>query len=137
MKQGFGNDAVGQEDIDDDPELILNSTIRYAKPLISPELLPGEEREMAVDEEEDEEEERNSLGSDGESPTLSLRERSPLREEEVMVNPYQICTQAEIQQQVRVLKKRITLFGAVEEERPKHAFLCSYNHTHTHATFLS
>lgn len=96
------DDAVLPEDIDYDPELILDSTVRYAKPLISPELLPGEEREMAVDEEEDEEEERSSLRSDGESPLLSHRDQSPFREEEAMSNPYQTFTQAEIQQQVRV-----------------------------------
>lgn len=57
---------------------------------------------MAVDDEENEEEERNSLRSDGESPFLSHREQSPFREEEAMLNPYQIFTQAEIQQQVRL-----------------------------------
>ncbi|KAB5559141.1 hypothetical protein PHYPO_G00025550 [Pangasianodon hypophthalmus] len=98
--KSFGDDSELPEDIDDEPELILESTIRYAKPLITPELLPGEEREMAVDEEEDEEEERNSVRSDRESPLLFHREQSPFREEEVMSNPYQTFTQAEIQQQV-------------------------------------
>ncbi|MCJ8737698.1 hypothetical protein PDJAM_G00027050 [Pangasius djambal] len=100
VSKGFGDDSELPEDIDDEPELILESTIRYAKPLITPELLPGEEREMAVDEEEDEEEERNSVRSDRESPLLFHREQSPFREEEAMSNPYQTFTQAEIQQQV-------------------------------------
>ncbi|XP_060797317.1 inaD-like protein isoform X2 [Neoarius graeffei] len=100
VSKGFGDDAVFPEDIDDDPELILDSTIRYAKPLITPELLPGEEREMAVDEEEDEEEEANILRSDRESPLLYHREQSPFREEEAMSNPYQTFTQAEVHQQV-------------------------------------
>ncbi|XP_058257347.1 inaD-like protein isoform X3 [Hemibagrus wyckioides] len=107
-KQGFRDDSVLPEDIDDDPELILDSTIRYAKPLITPELLPGEEREMAVDEEEeeeeeeeeDDEEERSSLRSNRESPLLYHREQSPFREEEALSNPYQIFTHTEIQQQV-------------------------------------
>lgn len=80
----------------------MDSTIRYAKPLIIPELLQGKEREMAVDEEEDEEEERNSPTTDRESPLLSQREQSPFREEETMPNPYQTFTEAEIQQQVGV-----------------------------------
>ncbi|KAK3561941.1 hypothetical protein QTP86_019064 [Hemibagrus guttatus] len=106
-KQGFRDDSVLPEDIDDDPELILDNTIRYAKPLITPELLPGEEREMAVDEEEeeeeeeeDDEEERNSLRSNRESPLLYYREQSPFREEEALSNPYQTFTHTEIQQQV-------------------------------------
>lgn len=55
---------------------------------------------MAVDEEEDEEEERNSLGSDRDSPPSYHNEQSPFREEEAISNPYQTFTQAEIQQQV-------------------------------------
>ncbi|GAA6084119.1 inaD-like protein isoform X2, partial [Tachysurus ichikawai] len=101
VSKGFRDDSVLPEDIDDDPELILDSTIRYAKPLITPEFLPGEEREMAVDEEEDEEEERNSLRSNRESPLLYHREQSPYREEEVTLNPYLTFTPTEVQQQVR------------------------------------
>ncbi|XP_027025712.2 inaD-like protein isoform X4 [Tachysurus fulvidraco] len=100
VSKDFRDDSVLPEDIDDDPELILDSTIRYAKPLITPEFLPGEEREMAVDEEVDDEEERNSLRSNRESPLLYHREQSPYREEEVTLNPYLTFTPTEIQQQV-------------------------------------
>ncbi|KAF4083191.1 hypothetical protein AMELA_G00137170 [Ameiurus melas] len=101
VSKGFGDDAVLPEDIDDDdPELILDSNIRYAKSQITLELLTGEEREMAVDEEEDEEEERNGLRSDQDSPPLYHNEQSPFREEEAISNPYQTFTQAEVQQQV-------------------------------------
>ncbi|KAI5626529.1 inaD-like protein isoform X2 [Silurus asotus] len=99
-KQGFGNDALPEDiDDDDDPELILESTIRYVKPRISPELLSGEEREMAVDEEEDEDDEEERNGLRGDSPSLYHREQSPFtEEEEAMTNPYQTFTKAEMQQ---------------------------------------
>ncbi|KAM9461866.1 inaD-like protein isoform 3-T4 [Clarias gariepinus] len=96
------DDPVLLEDIDEDPELILDCNIRYAKSIIATKLLPGEEREMAVDEEEDEEEERDNVRSDRESPLLYPREQSPFMEEEVVSNPYQTFTQAERQQQVEV-----------------------------------
>lgn len=118
--QGFRNDSVSPEEVDDDPELILDGSVHYAKPLIMLELGPEEEKEMAVDEEEyeeeqyeeeqyeEEEEERNSLRSDKQSFLFYRREQSPFREEEAMSNPYQTLTQAEIQQQVRLCVSHIS-----------------------------
>ncbi|XP_037401361.1 inaD-like protein isoform X1 [Pygocentrus nattereri] len=97
VPKGFGDGSVLPEDLDEDPELILDDKPRYASPLITTELLPGLEREMAVDEDQgqEEEEEKRHLESDRESLLLYTRRESPSVEESAVTNPYQIFTQAE------------------------------------------
>uniref|UniRef100_A0A673L0V4 InaD-like protein n=1 Tax=Sinocyclocheilus rhinocerous TaxID=307959 RepID=A0A673L0V4_9TELE len=56
FKIDFGNGSVLFDDLDEEPELILDAEPRYASPLTTVDLLPGLEREMAVDEDDDEQE---------------------------------------------------------------------------------
>ncbi|XP_036441750.1 inaD-like protein isoform X2 [Colossoma macropomum] len=97
VPKGFGDGSVLPEDLDEDPELILDDKPRYASPLITTELLPGLEREMTVDEDQGQEEEERhpSLESDRESPLSYTRRESPSVEESAVTNPYQIFTQTE------------------------------------------
>ncbi|XP_072517234.1 inaD-like protein isoform X2 [Salminus brasiliensis] len=97
VPKGFGDGSILPEDLDEDPELILDNMPRYASPLIATDLLPGEEREMAVD--EDLEEEREEEEEDEEERNLqsleSERERSLSfpRKESAVSKPYHIFTQ--------------------------------------------
>lgn len=66
MQEVFGNGSVLSDDLDEEPELILDAEPRYVSPLTTVDLLPGLEREMAVDE-DDEEQEMDTM-KDQESP---------------------------------------------------------------------
>ncbi|XP_058616147.1 inaD-like protein isoform X2 [Onychostoma macrolepis] len=68
MQEDFGNGSVLSDDLDEEPELILDAEPRYASPLTIVDLLPGLEREMAVDE-DDEEQEMDTM-KDQESPKV-------------------------------------------------------------------
>ncbi|XP_016131600.1 inaD-like protein [Sinocyclocheilus grahami] len=62
----FGNGSVLSDDLDEEPELILDAEPRYASPLTTIDLLPVLEREMAVDE-DDEEQEMDTMKDQGSS----------------------------------------------------------------------
>uniref|UniRef100_A0A671P0E6 InaD-like protein n=1 Tax=Sinocyclocheilus anshuiensis TaxID=1608454 RepID=A0A671P0E6_9TELE len=68
FKIDFGNGSVLFDNLDEEPELILDAEPRYASPLTTVDLLPGLEREMAVDE-DDEEQEMDTI-NDQESPKV-------------------------------------------------------------------
>ncbi|XP_049321952.1 inaD-like protein isoform X2 [Astyanax mexicanus] len=109
VPKGFGDGSILPEDLDEYPELILDNMPRYASPLITTDLLPGEEREMAVDddleqqedeeevekEEEEEEDERklHSLESERGRSLPYTRFESLSMEESPVSNPYSIFTQ--------------------------------------------
>ncbi|XP_066503762.1 inaD-like protein isoform X5 [Hoplias malabaricus] len=96
--QGFGDGSILPEDLDEDPELILDNMPRYATTLITTELLPGLEREMAVDEdqEQDEDERRDqNLESVMEGLLSYPRKESPFTEEFDVSSPHQIFPQTE------------------------------------------
>lgn len=106
-QQGFGDGSVLPEDLDEYSELILDNMPCYASPLITTDVLPGEEREMAVDddleqqedeeevEQKEEEDERKlqSLERERERSLPYTRIESISREESPLSNPYQIFTQ--------------------------------------------
>ncbi|XP_066503759.1 inaD-like protein isoform X2 [Hoplias malabaricus] len=95
---GFGDGSILPEDLDEDPELILDNMPRYATTLITTELLPGLEREMAVDEdqEQDEDERRDqNLESVMEGLLSYPRKESPFTEEFDVSSPHQIFPQTE------------------------------------------
>ncbi|KAK1806079.1 hypothetical protein P4O66_013126, partial [Electrophorus voltai] len=98
VPKGFGNGSILLEDLDDEPELILDEMPRYASPLITTDRLPGLEREMAVDEEE--EEERKGLSLDRDS-TVSYSKESPSRKDPAVSKPHQALSLHVLQQQVR------------------------------------
>uniref|UniRef100_A0A8C2D5F6 PATJ crumbs cell polarity complex component n=1 Tax=Cyprinus carpio TaxID=7962 RepID=A0A8C2D5F6_CYPCA len=64
----FGNGSVLSDDLDEEPELILDAEPRYVSPLTTVDLLPSLEREMAVDE-DDEEQEMDTINNQ-ESPKV-------------------------------------------------------------------
>lgn len=103
--QDFGNGSVLSDDLDEEPELILDAEPRYASPLTTIDLLPGLEREMAVDEDEDEQE-RIEMQTDQESFKVrdeslpSYLEKMHSWEEPGLLNPYQFSSQSDTQQQV-------------------------------------
>ncbi|XP_035379292.1 inaD-like protein isoform X2 [Electrophorus electricus] len=96
VPKGFGNGSILLEDLDDEPELILDEMPRYASPLITTDRLPGLEREMAVDEEK--EEERKGLSLDRDS-TVSYSKESPSREDPAVSKPHQALSLHVLQQQ--------------------------------------
>uniref|UniRef100_A0A9J7YVP7 PATJ crumbs cell polarity complex component n=1 Tax=Cyprinus carpio carpio TaxID=630221 RepID=A0A9J7YVP7_CYPCA len=68
MQEDFGNGSVLSDDLDEEPELILDAEPRYVSPLTTVDLLPSLEREMAVDE-DDEEQEMDTINNQ-ESPKV-------------------------------------------------------------------
>uniref|UniRef100_A0A672Q4B2 PATJ crumbs cell polarity complex component n=1 Tax=Sinocyclocheilus grahami TaxID=75366 RepID=A0A672Q4B2_SINGR len=66
LLEDFGNGSVLSDDLDEEPELILDAEPRYASPLTTIDLLPVLEREMAVDE-DDEEQEMDTMKDQGSS----------------------------------------------------------------------
>uniref|UniRef100_W5LF57 PATJ crumbs cell polarity complex component n=1 Tax=Astyanax mexicanus TaxID=7994 RepID=W5LF57_ASTMX len=84
VPKGFGDGSILPEDLDEYPELILDNMPRYASPLITTDLLPGEEREMA---------ELHSLESERERSLSYTRFESLSMEESPVSNPYSIFTQ--------------------------------------------
>lgn len=100
--QDFGNGSILSDDLDEEPELILDAEPRYASPLTTIDLLPGLEREMAVDDDEDElegmemmtDQERFKVRDESLPSYFSEKKRS--WEEPALLNPYQ----SDMQQQV-------------------------------------
>lgn len=103
--QDFGNDSVLSDDLDEEPELILDAEPRYASPLTTVDLLPGLEREMAVDEDVEEQEmdtmkdQESSKVKDATLPSY-LSEKTRSWEKPMTSNLYQFNTQADSQEQV-------------------------------------
>uniref|UniRef100_A0A673IUW1 InaD-like protein n=1 Tax=Sinocyclocheilus rhinocerous TaxID=307959 RepID=A0A673IUW1_9TELE len=91
----FGNGSVLSDDLDEEPELILDAEPRYASPLTTIDLLPVLEREMAVDE-DDEEQEMDTMKDQGSSKVKGdslpsyLSEKTRSWEEPTPSNPYHL-----------------------------------------------
>uniref|UniRef100_A0A8C1QWT6 PATJ crumbs cell polarity complex component n=1 Tax=Cyprinus carpio TaxID=7962 RepID=A0A8C1QWT6_CYPCA len=92
----FGNGSVLSDDLDEEPELILDAEPRYASPLTTIGLLPVLEREMAVDE-DDEEQEMDTMKDQGSSKVKGdslpsyLSEKTRSWEEPTPSSPYHKC----------------------------------------------
>ncbi|XP_051979504.1 inaD-like protein isoform X2 [Xyrauchen texanus] len=89
MTEDFENGSILSDDLDEEPELILDAEPRYASPLTTVDLLPGLEREMAVDEEDEEQERMEILMSKSESLPLYLSKKTHSREEPAKASLYQ------------------------------------------------
>ncbi|KAI7790866.1 putative inaD-like protein [Triplophysa rosa] len=107
MPEDFGNSSVLSDDLDEEPELILDAEPRYASPLTT--ILPGLEREMAVDDDEDELEgmemrtDQESFKVRDESLPSYLSKKKHSWEEPAILNPYQ----SDLQQQEEDLSASI------------------------------
>ncbi|CAM4656980.1 unnamed protein product [Leuciscus chuanchicus] len=98
MPEDFGNDSVLSDDLDEEPELILDAEPRYASPLTT-DLLPGLEREMAVDE-DDEEQEMDTMKDQGSASLPSyLSEKTRSWEKPATSSLFQFNAQADSQEQ--------------------------------------
>uniref|UniRef100_A0A671SVW5 InaD-like protein n=1 Tax=Sinocyclocheilus anshuiensis TaxID=1608454 RepID=A0A671SVW5_9TELE len=91
----FGNGSVLSDDLDEEPELILDAEPRYASPLTTIDLLPVLEREMAVDEDDEEQEmdtmkDQGSSKFKGDSLPSYLSEKTRSWEEPTPSNPYHL-----------------------------------------------
>ncbi|KAG1945770.1 inaD-like protein isoform X2 [Pimephales promelas] len=87
------------DDLDEEPELILDAEPRYASPLTTVDLLPGLEREMAVDEDV-EEQEMDTMKDQGSSSLPSyLSEKTRSWEKPATSSIYQFNAQADSQEQ--------------------------------------
>ncbi|XP_077082469.1 inaD-like protein isoform X2 [Siphateles boraxobius] len=94
MPEDFEND-----DLDEEPELILDAEPRYASPLTTVDLLPGLEREMAVDEDY-EEQEMDTMKDQGSASLPSyLSEKTRSWEKPATSSLYQFNAQADPQEQ--------------------------------------
>ncbi|XP_051549154.1 inaD-like protein [Myxocyprinus asiaticus] len=89
MTEDFENGSILSDDLDEEPELILDAEPRYASPLTTVDLLPGLEREMAVDEEDEEQERVETPRSKGESLPLYLSKKTHSRDEPAKSSIYQ------------------------------------------------
>ncbi|XP_067252158.1 inaD-like protein isoform X1 [Chanodichthys erythropterus] len=99
MPEDFGN--VLSDDLDEEPELILDAEPRYASPLTTVDLLPGLEREMTVDE-DDEEQEMDTMKDQGSSKVKDasyLSEETRSWEKPMTSSLYKFKTQADSQEQ--------------------------------------
>ncbi|XP_043079373.1 inaD-like protein isoform X5 [Puntigrus tetrazona] len=103
MQEDFGNGSVLSDDLDEEPELILDAEPRYASPLTTIELLPGLEREMAVDEDDEEQEMEDQESPKVDSLPSYFSEKSRPWEEPTPSfssnSPYQFNTQPDTQEQ--------------------------------------
>ncbi|XP_016398127.1 inaD-like protein [Sinocyclocheilus rhinocerous] len=127
MQEDFGNGSVLFDDLDEEPELILDAEPRYASPLTTVDLLPGLEREMAVDEDDDEQE--MDTINDQESPKVDslpsyFSEKSRSWEEPTPSissnSPYQFNTQPDTQEQFTEEDSELcTSFGKIQLQLPQ------------------
>ncbi|KAA0712135.1 InaD-like protein [Triplophysa tibetana] len=116
MPEDFGNGSVLSDDLDEEPELILDAEPRYASPLTSIDLLHSLEREMAVDDDEDElegmemmtDQERFNVRDESLPSYFSNKKRS--WEEPALLNPYQ----SDMQQQAQFTEEEEDLSASID-----------------------
>ncbi|XP_057182396.1 inaD-like protein isoform X2 [Triplophysa rosa] len=114
MPEDFGNSSVLSDDLDEEPELILDAEPRYASPLTT--ILPGLEREMAVDDDEDELEgmemrtDQESFKVRDESLPSYLSKKKHSWEEPAILNPYQ----SDLQQQAQFTEEEEDLSASID-----------------------
>ncbi|XP_065101351.1 inaD-like protein isoform X3 [Paramisgurnus dabryanus] len=119
MPEVFRNDILS-DDLDEEPELILDAEPRYASPLTTINLMPGLEREMAVDEDEDELETVEMRNGHGSSEVrqeslpsyLSVKTRS--WDEPATSNPYEFSSQSDTQQQPQFTEVGDDLLASID-----------------------
>ncbi|XP_016376585.1 inaD-like protein [Sinocyclocheilus rhinocerous] len=124
MQEDFGNGSVLSDDLDEEPELILDAEPRYASPLTTIDLLPVLEREMAVDE-DDEEQEMDTMKDQGSSKVKGdslpsyLSEKTRSWEEPTPSNPYQFNIQPDTQEQFAEVDNELcTSFEKIQLQLP-------------------
>ncbi|XP_042567717.1 inaD-like protein isoform X6 [Cyprinus carpio] len=125
MQEDFGNGSVLSDDLDEEPELILDAEPRYASPLTTIGLLPVLEREMAVDE-DDEEQEMDTMKDQGSSKVKGdslpsyLSEKTRSWEEPTPSSPYQFNNQPDTQEQFAEVDNELcTSFEKIQLQLPQ------------------
>ncbi|XP_059400000.1 inaD-like protein isoform X5 [Carassius carassius] len=125
MQEDFGNGSILSDDLDEEPELILDAEPRYTSPLTTIGLLPVLEREMPVDE-DDEEQEMDTMKDQGSSKVkgdslpsyLSVKTRS--WEELTPPSPYQFNNQPDAQEQFPEVDNELcTSFEKIQLQLPQ------------------
>ncbi|XP_016295916.1 inaD-like protein isoform X2 [Sinocyclocheilus anshuiensis] len=125
MQEDFGNGSVLSDDLDEEPELILDAEPRYASPLTTIDLLPVLEREMAVDEDDEEQEmdtmkDQGSSKFKGDSLPSYLSEKTRSWEEPTPSNPYQYNIQPDTQEQFAEVDNELcTSFEKIQLQLPQ------------------
>ncbi|XP_005161760.2 inaD-like protein isoform X1 [Danio rerio] len=105
MPEDFVNGSILSDDLDEEPELILDAEPRYASPLTTVDLQPDVEKEMAVDEEEEDvdvnvmEDQQSSKVNDTSLPSY-LSEKIRSWEEPATSSRYHLNTEPDLQEQV-------------------------------------